>query len=78
MKLKWTKQQSNLYTTESKSNQLEYRIEIVRGIRGYEIYPHVSNKSVGRNLGWCPNIIIAKKRCQDMENYFSNHDIILW
>lgn len=62
---------------DSPSKELEYRIEITRGIFGTEIYAKVSDKSMIRNLGWCPSIAIAKKRCQDMEDFFDTHKISL-
>lgn len=77
MKLKWRKHSYSLRISSSPVKELEYRIEILRGILGMEIYAKVSTKSMTRNIGWCPNLTIAKKRCQDMEDFFDTHKISL-
>lgn len=76
-KLRWKKHSYSIRTADSPSKKLEYRVEIIRGILGYEICAKVSTRSMTRNLGWCPSITIAKKRCQDTEDFFDNHKISL-
>ena len=78
MKLKWKKFPiyHGTWIAESPKN-IEYRIELKNGFISSEYNASINDKSMGRDIGWCPNLMIAKKRCQDMEDYFDNHKINL-
>ncbi len=78
MKLKWKKYPIYWGTWIAESPKgIEYRIEAKSGYVGLEIIAHISYNHMERDLGWCRNLALAKKRCQDMEDYFDNHKINL-
>lgn len=77
MKLKWKKYPIYWDTYIAKSGEVEYRIEKTSGLIGIEINAKISDKFMGRTLGWCPSIKVAKDRCQQMEDYFNKHKVSL-
>ena len=78
MKLKWIKHDIYFGTWIAENPKgIEYRIECRNYTGTIELNASINTDGMGRTLGWCPNLQIAKKRCQDMEDYFDTHKIIL-